>query len=496
MAKLAHRRSQSPLESRESAADNIARDAHLSPPVSATRPVSVFKATMGVHQAVRNPRPPKQPVLDTRYVRQQSPVRLTTLQANRAIPPDRRPQVSRDSAIVLSLSRRVLPDTCTGAPVISRPSGSRQVAARPRVRSVPDRRTPTPLPTRSRGLIPAHSPRHDPSTRHRFAPAHAGARAIFQHPTPTRGRAQFFNIPRPLGGARNFSTSHAHAAQKANPRLLTPPRDPSVPFPPEGVSASAAVSQQPWFDTLLRALVRAIKLAVSDSGREPVAVSSPLKRKRGISPVDLPPRPRLSPRRSLDKVPTPPQTFTPSPTEEEYPSSGESVGEDVFPIAPMEEVHPPPERSPRLEVEKDLPPSLLESCTPPRRESKDSKTIPKSSARIRQEQPRAVEDTHVSPQEEPLGSGDFAASPSGGERQESEHAFWQVLSLMRSLNGIPDPEVPPRDGQDTVLDRIFGTHKPSRASAALPWSQGMKSAREKIEGQLADLASSSRSSAG
>ncbi|XP_068203776.1 uncharacterized protein [Palaemon carinicauda] len=194
MAKSVHRRSQPPLESRESAAvDTIACDAHLSRPVPATRPV--FKATVGIPHAVRNPRPPKQPIPDTRYARRQSPVRLTTSKANRAIPPNHRPQVSRDSATVLSPSRRVLPDTRKGAPVISRPSGSHQVAARPHVRAVPACRTPTPSPTRSRGLIPARSPRHDraidPSARHRLAPApaHLGARAIFQHRPPTRLRA-------------------------------------------------------------------------------------------------------------------------------------------------------------------------------------------------------------------------------------------------------------------------------------------------------------------
>ncbi|XP_068247629.1 uncharacterized protein [Palaemon carinicauda] len=298
MAKLAHRRSQPPTASSGIArvcCRQYPRDAHRPQPVPATRPVPVFKATVGVPHAVRNPRPLKQPVPDTRYARQQSPAQLTTSQANRAIPPDRRPQVSRDSAIVLSPSRRVLPDTGTGAPVISRPSGSHQVAARPRVRAVPDRRTPTPSPTRSHGLIPARSPRHDraidASARHRFAPApaHAGVRARSSSVARPRGCARdlvrardlpasrYSNardpVPGPVHepqrdrrqadsylsrsplrkrrparspeGGRSLERSRdsSFSAQKANPRLLTPPRDPSVPFPPEGVSASAAVSQ-------------------------------------------------------------------------------------------------------------------------------------------------------------------------------------------------------------------------------------------------------------
>ncbi|XP_068250580.1 uncharacterized protein [Palaemon carinicauda] len=321
MAKSAHRRSRPPLEPRESAADTIARDAHLTHPVPATRPVPVFKATAGapeLHHAVRNMRPPKQrtpvrPVPDARYTRPQSPAQLATSQANRPVLPDRRPQVSRDPATVLSPSQRVLPDTRTG--LVYEPQHDRLQADSPLSRSPPHKRKPARL--------------------------------------PEGGCSQ--------GRFRDSSFS----AQKANPCLLTPPRDPSIPFPSEGVSDSAAVSQQPWFDTLLRALVQAIKPALSDSGREPVAVSFPLKRKRGVSPVDPPPRPRLSPRKSLGKVPTPPQTFSPSPAEEEYPSSGESVEQEDFPVAPMEEVYPPSERSPRLEVEKDLPPSLLESLPVP-----------------------------------------------------------------------------------------------------------------------------------
>ncbi|XP_068216712.1 serine/arginine repetitive matrix protein 1-like [Palaemon carinicauda] len=52
---------------------------------------------------------------------------------------------------------------------------------------------------------------------------------------------------------------------------------------------------------------------------------------------------------------------------------------------------------------------------------------------------RQRDHARVTSGEEPLGTGDFAASPSGGEHQESEQAFWQILTLMRNLNGIPDP---------------------------------------------------------
>ncbi|XP_068207881.1 uncharacterized protein [Palaemon carinicauda] len=97
--------------------------------------------------------------------------------------------------------------------------------------------------------------------------------------------------------------------------------------------------------------------------------------------------------------------------------------------------------------------------------------IPKSSSRIRQEPARPWENVHVSPQEELPGTGDLAASPQGGEQQESEHAFWQVLSMMRQLNRFKDPEIAPRESKHTVLDQVYGTQKPPKASAALPWSQ-------------------------
>ncbi|XP_068232243.1 actin nucleation-promoting factor WASL-like [Palaemon carinicauda] len=68
-------------------------------------------------------------------------------------------QVARDPAPARTRPRPVLPDTFSGAPVISRPSGPHQVAARPRVRPPPApalaRHTPSPSPTRSSDHVPA-----------------------------------------------------------------------------------------------------------------------------------------------------------------------------------------------------------------------------------------------------------------------------------------------------------------------------------------------------
>ncbi|XP_068232241.1 uncharacterized protein [Palaemon carinicauda] len=104
----------------------------------------------------------------------------------------------------------------------------------------------------------------------------------------------------------------------------------------------------------------------------------------------------------------------------------------------MGNVPPLPERSSRPEVEKSLPPSLLESCIPPRREPKDSKTIPKPSARIRQEPSSATEDVHVSPQEEPLGTGDFAAISSERPSSSSVDPF-NCVQPRSSRDGVASP---------------------------------------------------------
>ncbi|XP_068219759.1 neurofilament heavy polypeptide-like [Palaemon carinicauda] len=327
---------------------------------------------------------------------------------------------------------------------------------RPRLRAIAHLRT-NALPrlrsiTRPRALAIRDSQR----VLTREAEGQRAARASSSRSPPHKRRT----ARSPEGGrtpdrSRNFPSTAA-ASFQADPAVVSTPRDRTIPFPPEGISDSAAVSRQPWFGSLVRAMVQAFKPAFSELGLKSAAVSAPLKRKREVDDVVTSPRAKLAPRKSLRKAPS---------------------------------------QSSRVEV-NSLPPSLLESCIPPRRESKDSKMVPKSSSRIRPEPAQPAENVHKSPQEEPSGMGDFAASPSGGEPQELEHGFWQVLTLMRNLNGFEDPEIPPREGKDTVLDRVFGTRKPPKASAALPWSRGVRSARDKVESQLSELAASSRSSAG
>ncbi|XP_068237157.1 proline-rich protein 36-like [Palaemon carinicauda] len=144
---------------------------------------------------------------------------------------------------------------------------------------------------------PDRAPAHGPQLERRQADS-SSSRSPPRERRPARSPEE--------GRFPNRSRDSFLSTSQANPRLSTPPRDPWIPFPPEGVSDNATVSQQPWFGTLVRALVQAIRLALSDSGHKPAAASSPLKRKRGISPLETPPRPILSSRRSLRKAPSPP----------------------------------------------------------------------------------------------------------------------------------------------------------------------------------------------
>ncbi|XP_068223837.1 serine/arginine repetitive matrix protein 1-like [Palaemon carinicauda] len=436
-SKLAHGRSRPPLGSpsrpRELASDTTVHDAPVTCPVPATRTVHVFKATKFALQrtpehynpTARSVRPPQQRTLVRAHDRRRD--QCAHRRVCRSYPTSANRRANAPSSSLATMLQRQCTlgrffRTRAQVPPLSRALRGRTRSLRARAfgRLLLQlllvirprhclRALATTFPLQ---LLRAHAPglAYEPQRDHRQADS-SSARSPPRKRRPARSPEE--------GRFPDRSRESSLSALQANPRLSTPPMDPSILFPPEGGSDSVTVRQQPWFGTLVRALVKAIKPALSDSGHEPASASSPLKRKRGVSPVDPPPRPILSPRRSLCKAPSPPQTFSPSPGEEDYPSSGESDEPEHSPISPM--APPLPERSSRPEVEKSLPPSLLESCIPPRREPKDSKMIPKSSARIRQELSRAAEDVHMSPQGEPMGTGDFAASPSGGKHQESEH---------------------------------------------------------------------------
>ncbi|XP_068235700.1 tigger transposable element-derived protein 1-like [Palaemon carinicauda] len=98
---------------------------------------------------------------------------------------------ARDPAPALMRPRPVLPDTRSGAPIISLPPGPHQDAARPRVRPppvpAPMRHTPSPSPMRSRDHEPA--PAAGRSRTHAPTPLPARQRSLAPVSSPARHRA-------------------------------------------------------------------------------------------------------------------------------------------------------------------------------------------------------------------------------------------------------------------------------------------------------------------
>ncbi|XP_068206746.1 uncharacterized protein [Palaemon carinicauda] len=324
--------SRPPREARDSREVRDTRDVHDARPRTVPAPASTCTQrdhasrrlsaspqrapSCGSHRGPPKQRTPVRPVPDVCYARPRSPAQLAHPQASKLVLPDRRqtsrPQAARDPAPALSHPRPDLPDTGSGAPVISCPSEPHQVAVHPRVRPppvpAPDRHTPTQSPTCSRDQVPAQ----------------AAVRTRSVASVPQRHRSQ--------------------------PTTCAPSRPRARDFPIHALPIHALP-------------IHALPIHALPIHALPIHA--------------LPIHAR--------------------------PCSGPDTRA--------------PARSPRV--------------------PKDSKTIPKSSARIRQEQPRAIEEAHVSPQEEPLGTGDFAASPSGGEHQESEHAFCRDPEMVRSPLDIP-----------------------------------------------------------
>ncbi|XP_068250663.1 serine/arginine repetitive matrix protein 1-like [Palaemon carinicauda] len=363
--KLAHGRSQVPLDS-----PSRLRNPVRAPPVVRDVPVArqvpvALKAPHATQQCTPvRPNPiarPSQQRTPARPARPYSPqVNIPAQTAQRSPARQHADPSSCYHEAALSRPRPVLPDTLPRATAHSRPTVPHQVTARPRIQPstpphdpVPARHTPSPSPTHARAISCAPPrPRHQPRTPAPL-PGQGSSRDL-QRDRRQADRSSFRSPPRKRRTAHSpeegrfpdrSKNSLISASLKANPRLLTPPRDRTIPFPPEGVSDSATVSQQPWFKTLVRAIMQAMKPVLSDLGHKSVAAASPLNWKRGVPSMETSPRAILSPRKSL------------------------------------------------------------------RGNRRTLKTIPKSSARIRQEPVRPSEDVHESPQEEPMGTGDFVASP-------------------------------------------------------------------------------------
>ncbi|XP_068235781.1 serine/arginine repetitive matrix protein 1-like [Palaemon carinicauda] len=246
------------------------------------------------------------------------------------------------------------------------------------------------------------------------------------------------------------------------------------PFPPGGITDTASVTRQPWFHHIMNAVVQAVKPALVDMGLKPTAGSPPLKR-RGVDFVVTSPRVKLAPKRSVRRTPT--RAISPSPVDVLSPSSGESSEAGVSPTAPMGGT--PPLRRETAREDAPFRTSLLESCIPPRREPRDSKTIPKSSSRIRPKPTKPQEDVHVSPQDEPLGTGDLAASPRRGRLQaQALLHYWEgsaraqrYRTNSREVEEIESRFSPP-EGPDISALQASGTSTATAASQDIEAGSG------------------------
>ncbi|XP_068230954.1 uncharacterized protein [Palaemon carinicauda] len=115
--------------------------------------------------------------------------------------------------------------------------------------------------------VPDKAPQRSPARQHSPACQRATARLQptvrhVRQPSPTRQHSP----TRQRSPAHQCSPLRASALLRdhnlriwANPPMETPPRDQSIPVPPEGVSDSAAISQQAWYGALIRAVTQAVK---------------------------------------------------------------------------------------------------------------------------------------------------------------------------------------------------------------------------------------------
>ncbi|XP_068217807.1 uncharacterized protein DKFZp434B061-like [Palaemon carinicauda] len=252
-------------------------------------------------------------------------------------------------------------------------------------------------PTRDPAVLPSRDPQRDSCRVSQRAqpcelPGPRASRSSSRSPS-RKHRARVQEQEDSSDRSRQHSSSLS--SFQAGPVASTP-KDQPIPFPPARITDTASVSRQPWFGSLMKAVVQAMMPALVDLGLKPKAPSPPLKRRRGVDFAVTSPRVKLAPKRSVGKAPSSLQAFSPSPADELFPSSGESSEEGAQGL-------------------KD-----------------DTQVIFEVSSRAN----HSRENVCVSPHEESMGTGDLAASPQGGEQCESEHTFWQVLNLMR---GLPSP---------------------------------------------------------
>ncbi|XP_068248828.1 uncharacterized protein [Palaemon carinicauda] len=179
--------------------------------------------------------------------------------------------------------------------------------------------------------------------------------------------------------------------------VVTTPKGREIPFSPAGIADTASVTRLPWFRHMIKAVAQAIKPSSTDQRRDPGMGSPPLKKRKGVGFVVTPPQEKLVSRNPVRRTPSPSPTSAapPPPVDEFISSSGDSSDSENSFLAPRGEFSPDRGEVAREEVPPRV--SVLESYFPSRRESKDTKTVPESSSKIRQEPAIPREDVHRTP---------------------------------------------------------------------------------------------------
>ncbi|XP_068238358.1 serine/arginine repetitive matrix protein 1-like [Palaemon carinicauda] len=319
-------------------------------------------------------------------------------------------------------------------------------------------------PDQSRAYPPArHSPaRHSPARSYVHAPAHARHHSRpYDHLSPSGERSPAGCSPTvghsdrkdprqdaPPGRRsqdspprkRRITAEQGRSAERSRQSsfsfqeglVVTTPKGREVPFSPAVIADTASVTRLPWFRHMIKAVVQAIKPSSTDQRRDPGMGSPPLKKRKGVGFVITPPQEKLVSRNPIRRTPSPSPTSAapPPPVDEFISSSGDSSDSENSSLAPRGEFSPDRGEVAREEVPPRV--SVLESYFPSRRESKDTRTVSKSSSKIRQEPPISREDVHVSPQEDLLGMGDLAATPSWiTENQPSDNNL--IVTMLQSF---------------------------------------------------------------
>ncbi|XP_068227704.1 serine/arginine repetitive matrix protein 2-like [Palaemon carinicauda] len=344
-----------------------------------------------------------QPTVRQHHARQRSPMRQCSLARPRSATCQRSPARPRSATCQRSPARPRSSDL--GVVGKSKTSPTRQRS--------PMRRLLSPACSRARSPTRAYEDSCACPARPRPSPTGATHRQPNVRPQEARQRTQVPTARVPTNTGSDCARANEHRFRlRARPttssgeRDLSPARPRALHTDPERPRARThnqplahspgSPAHSPGSPAHASTRHRAPAHALAIASRSRTRISSPPAHAHHQSPArDA----GYSPSRVRQRA---------TPRNRQYPPARESREVRHSPIAPVRETPPRVGKSSRVGAEKSLPPSLLESCILPRRESKDSKTVPKSSTRLRTEPASHSENVRDSPQEEPLGTGDFA----------------------------------------------------------------------------------------